>query len=72
MAQVEFTAIFLTILRRHRVDAVALDGENREDVDRRLDERMEKSISLLTIQMQDIYDVKSDEDGLKLRISTRK
>jgi hypothetical protein len=71
MAQVEFVAIFLTLLRRHRIDAVAIGTESKEQVEKRLDQRLEQSISLLTIQMDNIYDVKGNDDGLKLRISTR-
>ena len=36
-------------------------------------QRMRNSISVLTSQMQDVYDVaESDESGLKLRVSKRK
>ncbi|KAK5166540.1 uncharacterized protein LTR77_008083 [Saxophila tyrrhenica] len=72
MGQVEFVAVFLTILRTHRIDAVALGEESKQVMNKRLDARMEKSHSLLTLQMEDIYDVKGEDDGLKLRISRRK
>ena len=72
MSQVEFVAILLTLLRSHRIDAVALGKETREEVEGRLDQRFEDSVSLLTLQMDGIYNVKTEEDGLKLRISMRK
>lgn len=73
MAQVEFAAIFLTMLRRHRIDAVAAPGESREEVDAKLSKRMSDSISILTTQMKDVYDVaEGDENGLSLSISPRK
>jgi hypothetical protein len=71
MAQVEFTAVMLTLLRNHRVDAVALEGESRADVDRRLDGIMKESFPILTLQMKGVYDVTGDK-GLKLRLSKRR
>ena len=72
MAQVEFVAIFLTLLRRNKIDAVLLDGETSEDVDKRLDMRMRDSQSILTSQMKNVYDVsESDENALSLKISRR-
>lgn len=75
MAQVEFVAIFLTLLRRHRIEVVPLrikdgvDGggngwreETREEVNARLDALMRDSISILTLQMVGVYDV-GGEDG---------
>lgn len=79
MAQVEFTSIFLTLFRRHRIEAVplAIDGreESRAELDGRLDELMKDSISILTLQMQGVYGVsenKVDEKGLKIRFSRRR
>lgn len=73
MAQVEFTAIFLTLLRRHRIDAVALPGETRAETDTRLDQTMQNGVSILTIMMKDVYDVPADsEKGLKLGLTRRK
>lgn len=72
MAQVEFVAIFLKLLQHHRIDAVLLDGETRADVDNRLDMRMKNSISILTLQMEDVYDVSDTSDkGLTLRLCRR-
>jgi hypothetical protein len=46
--------------------------ETRTEVESRLDARMRDSISLLTLQMNDIYDVEEGKDkGLKLRLSKR-
>lgn len=78
MAQVEFTAIFLKLFRESRIEAVPLKTasgklETRAQVERRLDAKMSDSISLLTLQMNDVYDVgDSQEKGLKLRLSRRR
>ena len=73
MAQVEFAGIFLTLLRRHKISAVALAHESREDVEERLDGRMRDSMSILTLQMNNVYDVAGSKDkGLMLRLSRRK
>lgn len=73
MAQVEFTAIFLTLLRQHRIDAVALPGETRGETDARLDRTMRNSMSVLTITMKDVYDVPAgSEKGLKLGLTRRR
>lgn len=78
MAQVEFTAIFLRLFQTHRVEAVPLvkeDGavETTEEVETRLDARMKNSVSILTLQMNDVYDVaEGDERGLKLRLVQRR
>ena len=72
MAQVEFVAIFLTLLRRHKIEAVALKGEDRAEVDARLDRRMKESVSILTLQMDNIYGVSDSADkGLMLKVSKR-
>ena len=72
MAQVEFVAVFLTLLRQHRIDAVPLLGETRVEVDERLDMRMQNSFSILTLQMEDVYGVPETSDkGLMLRLSRR-
>ena len=76
MAQVEFTAIFLTLFRRHRIEVVPLkvrdgvdggDGglreETREEVNARLDALMRDSISVLTLQMVGVYGVEVDGVG---------
>lgn len=78
MAQVEFTAIFLKLFQNHRIDAVALKTasgklETKAQVESRLDARMSDSISVLTLQMNGVYDVEESQDtGLKLRLSKRR
>ena len=88
MAQVEFTAVMLTLLRKHRICAPAQsclpesDGyektqgsgrlEARECVERRLNEKLKDGISILTLQMKDVYDVGEDgSKGLVLRLAKR-
>lgn len=71
MAQVEFVAVMLTLLKRHRVEASPLDGENESDVNARLDAQMRKSISILTLEMEGVYDAVEDK-GLKLRLKKRR
>jgi len=78
MAQVEFAAIFLQLFQKHRIEAVPLktasgDVETRAQVESRLDARMRDSIAILTLQMNDVYDVEeSQEKGLRLRLSKRR
>jgi cytochrome P450 len=72
MAQVEFAAIFLKLFQKNRIEAVAEKGETREQMEKRLDARMKDSISILTLQMNGVYDVGDGEKGgLKLRLSKR-
>ena len=78
MAQVEFTAIFLKLFHKHKIEAVPLATvsgglETRVQIENRLDVRMKDSISILTLQMNDVYDVEDGQNkGLKLRLSERK
>ena len=71
MAQVEFTAIFLRLFRRHRVEAVPLGGETREGTEKRLDALMRESVSILTLQMQGVYDAEEGK-GTKLKLVKRR
>ncbi|KAK3696343.1 hypothetical protein LTR37_018008 [Vermiconidia calcicola] len=72
MAQVEFCAVFLTLLRQHEIGAVPLENESREDTEKRLEARIQNSMSILTSQMKDVYDVQEgNPKGLKMRISRR-
>ena len=71
MAQVEFTAVIMALLRRHRIDAVLAKGETRTQAEARLDARMRKSVSILTLQMDGVYDVVDESKGLRLRLSKR-
>jgi cytochrome P450 len=79
MAQVEFTAIFLTLFRRHRIEVVPLVVDGQEETtaqtNARLDALMKDSISVLTLQMKGVYDVsdgRGNDKGLKVRFSKRK
>ncbi|PMD32223.1 cytochrome P450 [Hyaloscypha variabilis F] len=76
MAQVEFTAIFLKLFQRHRIEAVRLENgygglETRIQVERRLDERLGDVTVILTLQMNGIYDI-GEGEGLKLRLVKRR
>lgn len=72
MAQVEFTAIFITLLRRYRVEAVLKEGETRKVIEKRLDEQIKDSISVVTLQMNGVYDVPADAaNGLRLKLVRR-
>ena len=44
-AQVEFVTVFLTLLRHHRIEAVAMKNESPADVDKRLESRVKDSMS---------------------------
>jgi cytochrome P450 len=80
MAQVEFTSILLTLFRRHFIEAVPLTREggrveSAAEIATRLDEKIRDSMSIMTLQMKDVYDV-TDADGdrgkgVKLRIRKR-
>jgi hypothetical protein len=72
MSQVEYTSVLLALLRRHRIEAVRLDGESGEEMNARLDARFRDSVSILTLQMNKIYDIKDDQGGLPLRLVRRK
>ncbi|EMC93909.1 hypothetical protein BAUCODRAFT_75410 [Baudoinia panamericana UAMH 10762] len=71
MARVEFVTVMLMLLRRNRIQAVCLDGEDEKQAQLRLESRMRKSQSILTLQMEGIYDVKDATDGLSLRLVKR-
>lgn len=72
MAQVEFTGILVTLLRRHRLEVVRRDGESDNDVWKRLDDIMTESAPKLTMEM-DVFNVKADEDrGVTFRFIKRR
>ncbi|KAH8662818.1 cytochrome P450 [Tricladium varicosporioides] len=77
MALVEFSAIFLKLFHNHRIEAVpskTTSGalETKAQLESRLDATMRDSISVLTLQMNGVYDVRDSQDkGLKLRLSKR-
>lgn len=70
MAQVEFTAVMMALLRRHRVEAVPLEGESRRQMEDRLDGRLRDSQWHTVLQMNGVFHPKNNE-GLFLRISRR-
>ncbi|RYP46895.1 hypothetical protein DL769_011362 [Monosporascus sp. CRB-8-3] len=70
MAQVEFTAVILTLLYEHRVDPVPLGEESLEQMDERLEAKLNDSMSILTLQMNGVYDV-GDNGGVPIRLSRR-
>lgn len=77
MAQVEFTAIFLTLFRRHRIEPVPLPVGGREEteneINMRLDDLMKDSICVPTLQMRGVYEAnEGDGKGLKIRLCRRK
>jgi len=71
MAQVEFTAIFLTLLRHHRIRAA---GVSKEEIDKVLDEQIKDSMSVVTLQMNGVYDVDASDvtKGLRLEVARRR
>ncbi|KAJ5617380.1 Cytochrome P450 [Penicillium hordei] len=71
MAQVEFVAVILKLLQYHRIDAVPLAGEQRKDVERRLDKVMSSCIPKMTLVMEGIYDA-GKTGGVPVRLTRRK
>ncbi|KAG8418971.1 hypothetical protein J3459_011831 [Metarhizium acridum] len=71
MAQVEFTAVVLTLLRRCRIDAVPLDGEGRKETEERLDAELRDSSWVTVLQMNNVFDPKPNK-GLPMRFSRRR
>jgi len=74
MAQVEFTAIFMTLLRKFRVDAAMDEGMTRADVDKVLDALVLDSMSVVTLQMNGVYDIDAAQatKGLRLQLTRRR
>ncbi|OAQ64573.1 cytochrome P450 monooxygenase [Pochonia chlamydosporia 170] len=71
MAQVEFTAVMLTLLRRHRIDVVPLVGEGRKETEDRLDAALCDSSWVTVLQMNNVFDPKPNE-GLPMKFSKRR
>lgn len=71
MAQVEFTAVILTLLRRYRVDAVPLNGEGCKETEARLDAGLRDSSWVTVLQMNNVFDPKPNE-GLPMKFSRRR
>jgi cytochrome P450 len=78
MAQVEFTSIFLTLLWKHRFEAVPIKVdadaplETSAQVNARLEKTMSDSSPIMTLQMSGVYDV-ADEvgKGVPIRVVRR-
>ena len=70
MAQVEFTAAILTMLHKHRVEAVSTEGESREQVEQRLDAHMRNNSYSMTLHMNDVY-FDGNKGGVPVRLSLR-
>ena len=71
MGQVEFIAVMLKLLQKHRIDAVPLKGENSRDVEQRLDGLLRNSVPKMTLIMNGIYNVGAT-GGVKMRLTKRK
>lgn len=71
MAQIEFTVVMLTLLRRHRIEAVPLKGEGRREIEERLDAQLQDSDGTGVMVMNGIYNPK-ENGGLSVRISQRR
>ncbi|KAJ5502995.1 Cytochrome P450 [Penicillium fimorum] len=70
MAQVEFVAVILKLLQHHRIDAIPIAGEEREDVEQRLDKVMSGCIPKMTLVMEGIYDARKT-GGVPIRLTRR-
>ncbi|KAI5236314.1 cytochrome P450 [Aureobasidium subglaciale] len=70
MAQVEFVAVLMTILRERKVEAIPLTGEGQSDVMARLDKRMGNSVWRTVLEMEDVFDPLPGR-GLNMRLVQR-
>jgi cytochrome P450 len=71
MGQVEFAAVMLKLLQRHRIDAVPLIGEKPREVEQRLDGLLNNSVPKMTLIMDGIYDA-DKTGGVNMRLTSRK
>ncbi|KAJ5791569.1 uncharacterized protein N7518_008580 [Penicillium psychrosexuale] len=71
MGQVEFVAVMLKLLQRHRIDAVPLIEEEPREVEQRLDGLLNNSVPKMTLTMDGIYDV-DITGGVAMRLTSRK
>lgn len=71
MAQVEFVAAMLTLLKRHRIERVPLEGEDAEGAEKRLDARLRDSRWVTVLQMNSVFEPREGQ-GLPLRIVRRR
>ncbi|KAL8369691.1 hypothetical protein RB595_000161 [Gaeumannomyces hyphopodioides] len=70
MAQVEFAAVLLALLRDHRVEAVPLAGEEPGQTQARLDGRLRDSRWVTVLQMNGVFD-QNEGEGLAMRLAKR-
>lgn len=71
MGQVEFVAVMLKLLQRHRIDAVPLNEEEPREVEQRLDGLLNNSVPKMTLTMDGIYDA-GITGGVAMRLTSRK
>ncbi|CZT21923.1 uncharacterized protein RCC_07790 [Ramularia collo-cygni] len=72
MAQVEFTAIFLKLFSKYRVEAVPRKSESRKDLEKRLEGKLEDAGPVLVLQMRGVYDVgDGEEEGVRMKLCKR-
>lgn len=72
MAQVEFTAIFLRLFSKYRIEAVPRRKESRSQLERRLEEKLDDAAPVLVLQMKGIFDVgDGEDDGVRLKLVRR-
>lgn len=71
MAQVEFAAVLLALLRDHRVEAVPLAGEGPGQTRARLDGRLRDSRWVTVLQMNGVFD-QNEGEGLAMRLARRR
>lgn len=56
MTQVEFTAVMLTLLRRHLIEATPLnESETQREIEERLDARLHDSQRVTVLQMNGVF-----------------
>ncbi|TGO57593.1 hypothetical protein BELL_1337g00010 [Botrytis elliptica] len=72
MAQVEFTAIILTLLKRHRIEATPLKGEGRREIEERLDARLQDSDTTSGVLLLNGVFSPKESERLYLRVSQRR
>jgi cytochrome P450 len=72
MAQVEFTAVILRLLRRHRVEVTPLEGEGQHDIKERLDARLQDSDTTSGVLLMNGVCNPKENEGLYMRVSQRR
>ncbi|KAF7193247.1 Cytochrome P450 monooxygenase [Pseudocercospora fuligena] len=72
MSQVEFVAVILTLLRRHSIEVVKLEGESDEEATARIESWVANSFSKATLEMNGVYDITGEEGGFKVGLRRRR